>query len=342
MQKISKILFFLVPIAFVGFFLMRNKPPQIEQDFETLMGKGSEAWQYVETREDRQNLAFFRKLYEKNHALISRPESIPHTLHFIWLGPQEFPKDSQKNIASWIQKHPGWSVKYWTDIDRKAPHPQMQKVLVQESDLPHLLSCYYKSDNYGEKSLILRYEVLHREGGLYVDHDVFCRQNVDALQKSYDFYCSLDEIQRPILSSSIFPSAHLIAAKPQHPVLLGAIEWLSRKWEELEAFYPGTDPLAVASRVKHRGFSALQEGIFYKIDKEGRRDIVFPKEVSFAKHTHEGTWIESKSESEKKWDKELDALLDKEGQIQFLLLFLLGITAPLLILFKKKKFHETT
>jgi hypothetical protein len=96
------------------------------------------------------------------------------------LGPKEFPKSSLKNLSSWIDKHPGWTIKFWTDIDRPTPHPKMQKVLVQDSDLPHLLTQFFLSDNLGEKSELLRYEIPSKRGCLCRSRS-FCQKSVEPL-----------------------------------------------------------------------------------------------------------------------------------------------------------------
>jgi hypothetical protein len=293
------------------------------QDFEMLMGKDSPCWRYVQTREDIERMKFFKRLYDKNLSFLENPSdtpTIPKVVHFIWLGPREFPKSSVNHIKSWIDKHPGWTFKFWTDLDRPVPHIKMQKVLIQEIHLPRLLSCYYNSDNFGEKSEILRYEILNLEGGVYVDHDVQCLQALDSLNESFDFYCGLEVPDRSILSSSIFPSTHLIASKPHHPAIESSLDWLKKKWDQLGSAYPGAEASCVINRVKHRSFSAFYEGIMQKIDRNGQKDIVFPSSffssqkntfTSFARHLHEGSWHKVETKYEKRLTKEIANATDK-------------------------------
>lgn len=346
-QKVQWLLIAAVLVGGLYFLVGRSSQPafskswQEARDFELMMGKESGKWQYVKTREDRETLGFFKRLYEKNFEKALAPSEmlrIPQTLHFIWLGPNAFPEESLKNLSSWIEKHPSWTVKFWTDIDRAPPHHKMQKILVQESHLPHLLSCYYQSDNFGERSELLRYEILHAEGGLYVDHDVLCKTPFDALNGAYDFYCGLEELAPSVLSSSIFPSTHLIGSKPQHPVLSAAMDWVKRRWQQLDLDYPGTDSSALLNRIKHRSFSALSEGIHQQIDKGGSRDIVLPASFfsqkeptafSFALHAHEGTWMKLESAIEKKLIKESTDILNRVGGAE-LLLYLMAATTLLL------------
>ncbi len=311
-----KWLLLLLPLA-LGLFLILRNPSQaaISRDFEAMMGK-----EYIQTREDKELLSFFKKLYEKNYERMLAPAEevkIPLTLHLIWLGPQEFPRNSLKNLTAWIEKHPAWTVKFWTDHDRASPHPKIQKVLVQDSHLPNLLSCYYLSDNFGERSELLRYEILNAEGGVYIDHDLLCLRSLDTLNHAYDFYCGLEELGPSILSSSIFPSTHLIASKAHHPILSAAMEWVKKRWAQIEIDFPGSDPAAVKNRVKHRSFMALSEGIQQKIDREKNIDIVLPpvffsqsdsSEYSFATHQHAASWLKQENVAQAKLVKESEQI----------------------------------
>ncbi len=319
-----------------------SKKWEISRDFETLMGKGSPVWNYVQTREDKESLNFFNKLYEKNFEKALAPigtAKIPSTLHLIWLGPQKFPQASLKNVASWIEKHPSWTVKFWTDNDQPSPHPKMQKILIQESHLPNLLSCYYLSDSFGERSELLRYEILFAEGGVYVDHDLTCLSSLDRFNSAYDFYCGLEALAPSILSSSVFPSTHLIAAKPQHPILSVAMDWIKRRWSQLETDFPGNDPSALLNRVKHRSFNALNEGIQQRIDREKNVDIVFPAaffslkeptDNSFATHQHAGAWLKQTNSAQEKLAKEYEQINSRVSVTELLLYVQLALSLVLL------------
>ncbi|MFI5333810.1 MAG: glycosyltransferase family 32 protein [Chlamydiales bacterium] len=309
------------------------------------MGRGTECWAYVETPEDFTNLQFFKTLYEKNiQRTAAKP--LPKLLHFIWLGPKEFPASSVKNIASWIEKHPGWTIKFWTDFDRPLPHPKMQKVVVQESDLPHLLTSYFLSDNFGEKSLLLRYEILFKEGGVYVDHDLLCHKSLNPLQ--LDFFCGLENLGASILSSSIFPGAHLIASQQGHPIFEEAINWINQNWQSLEEAFPGNTPSAIHNRVKHRSFSALHEGIKRRIDQGGRVDLVFPAQFfsqskktdeTFATHAHAATWFKEERASDTKLVEECEAVHHALVAGERLLFIAIAVTAgtACFLLFRKRR-----
>lgn len=80
---------------------------------------------------------------------------IPKTIHQIWLGDQSI--KPQKLIDSWPKLNPSWEHKLWT-----------------EDNLPDDLKLKNKMDlisNYATKSILLRWELLYKYGGVYFDTD---------------------------------------------------------------------------------------------------------------------------------------------------------------------------
>ena len=80
----------------------KKKENKDKSDFETLMGCENPAWQYVQTREDFENLDFFKMVYEKNIPFLQMKSTmlrVPKVVHFIWIGPKPFPRDSVENVG---------------------------------------------------------------------------------------------------------------------------------------------------------------------------------------------------------------------------------------------------
>ncbi len=296
-------------------------------DFITLMGSHNSNWQYVETHEDFQNIDFFQKIYEKNKDLLfskGNPLSIPKVIHFIWLGPKSFPKDSVENINSWIRNHPDWTFKFWTDIKRPTPHPKMELHLISEFTFKVLKDCFVSSDNYAEKSDLLRYEILYEEGGLYVDHDVKCYRPFIPFHHNFDLYCGLEPPHQPILSSSITVTNNLIGSIPKHPVLEHCIQLVKNRWDKVGEAYPARDKDSVIYRVAKRSFSPFGEAFKSHSTQEGRRDIVLPAayfnklnkySALFAHHYYASTWFSDESKFEKNVRQKLVKIARKNNQI---------------------------
>ncbi|MGD0664302.1 MAG: glycosyltransferase [Rhabdochlamydiaceae bacterium] len=298
-----------------------------KNDFETLMGHGLPAWKYVQTPEDFENLQFFKTVYEKNIPFLQMKSSmyhVPKVIHFIWIGPKPFPRESVENVRSWIAKHPDWTIKFWTDRERPLPHKQMELARVQDLKFTKLFDCYKKSDNYAEKSDLLRYEILYQEGGIYVDHDVKCFQSFDPFCKAYDFYCGLEMPHESPLSSSVIPTNNLIGSRQGHPILKRCMEWLDVEWDRIEHEYPGKDRDAIINRVAHRTFQVVGRTFMSLANKEGNRDIALPtfyfnapeeKDALFARHLYKGTWFENETEFEKNVRERLVKISKKTNKI---------------------------
>jgi hypothetical protein len=326
-----RIVLFLALISLSFGCSKKDDAKKTTQNFEAMMGKETERWQFVQTPEDFENLSFFKKLYEKNISLLGAKSNmmrIPKTIHFIWMGPKPFPRESVENVRSWIAKHPDWTFKFWTDRDRVLPHPKMQKCMIRDLKFWKLFDCYNKSDNYGEKSDILRYEILYQEGGIYVDHDVKCVQTFQPLNAAYDMYIGMEMPYKTSLSSSVLPTNNIVAARPGHPVLMRCMEWLAESWDKIEKDYPGKDRDSVINRVSHRTFLSLGESFKLLADKEGNRDIALPafyfnapddKRAIFSRHLYGGTWFENESAFERLVRERLMKIAKKTNKM--LLLF---------------------
>lgn len=93
---------------------------------------------------------------------------IPRIIHQIWLGPLEPPLQA---MQSWQELHPSWEYKLWT-----------------EQNIPQLKNqhAFDVSDNYPQKSDVLRYELLAKFGGVYVDADEYCLKPIDGLIAEFE------------------------------------------------------------------------------------------------------------------------------------------------------------
>ncbi|MGC2596005.1 MAG: glycosyltransferase [Rhabdochlamydiaceae bacterium] len=325
--------------------------PPSSNDFENLTGKDLPVWEYVQTKEDFEHLHLFKRMYDLRKGLItalSEMVHIPKIVHFIWIGPRPFPRESVENVRSWMAKHPDWTFNFWTDRERPLPCPGMKRCMIQDIEFLRLRDCFAKSDNYGEKSDLLRYEILYRHGGVYVDHDVKCFKPFDPLNQTYDFYCGIDMPYTSSLPSCVHPTNNLIGVKAGHPILLRCMEMLAEKWDQIERDYPGADRDAMLNRVLHRTFWLFSEAIKQVGNQGENRDIVFPayyfdapkEELAiFARHQYCGAWHEKESDFEKMVRQRLMLLSKKSNQILLLLgaLAILSIIGFIVLFFRFKR-----
>lgn len=301
-----------------------------EATFEALSGKALPQWSYVQTQADFEQLDYFRHIYELRAGLLSSTHDqirIPKTVHFIWLGPHPFPLKSVENVKSWMAKNPSWTFCFWTDRPRPLPVPGMQMRRVQDFSFSLLGDCFQKTTCFAEQSDVLRYEILYKEGGVYVDHDVKCLKPFDALNSAYDFYCGMDLPNTTSLPTSVLITNNLIGVQPSHPILLECMEQIAKQWDQIEADYPGEDRDSLVKRVSHRTFWLFGEAVRTKNNEGDHRDIVFPayyfdapteKLSIFAHHQYAGTWHETETPFEQMVRKRLVTITKKNNLVLLL------------------------
>ena len=241
---------------------------------------------------------------------------IPKVFHFIWLGPKPFPQTSVLNLQSWMQHHPGWVFKFWTDsFERSVPLPGMEHHHIHEIAQENQM-LYDRSDNYGEKSDLLRYELLFQEGGVYVDHDVFCYRNFDQLNKTYHFYTFMEPPHINLsLNVIFFPSNGLIGSVPHHPILARTMEYVRMRWDEaIRAFSGRQTAMRRAARVMYCTFHSFYLGVRDLLEDAYYENILFPPafttskvyggnvdySILFCDHYYAGSWIEEDTKKSKK------------------------------------------
>ncbi|CAM9629385.1 unnamed protein product [Ectocarpus sp. 8 AP-2014] len=141
---------------------------------------------------------------------------IPLKIHHIWLG-SPLPEAFARLRESWLARHSGlssqgrgpersnggstpWEVRLWTDADIDAFGLKNR-------------GAYDAAQNFGQKSDILRYEILLRHGGLYVDVDFLCLGPFEDLHKRYEFYTGVSNTGTFELNNG------LIGCRPGHPIM---------------------------------------------------------------------------------------------------------------------------
>lgn len=147
--------------------------------------------------------------WDKKRSLSQSAEyKIPRIIHQIWLG-SEVPQKYEEWIASW-QNWSGWEYKLWSEKE------------VSSLNLRNA-AAYASAKNFGEKSDILRYEILHQFGGIYVDTDVQCfnRDFFEFAHTQYGFFIGIE----PIETCLTFCCGNaLMASAPHHPMICKIID----------------------------------------------------------------------------------------------------------------------
>lgn len=149
----------------------------------------------------------FRRCYVNYKTYYRQEEDyiIPKIIHFIWLG-SPLPEKAKALIATWRDHHPTWEIRIWDDA-ALALFPLQNQV------------AFETAQNFGEKSDILRYEILYQFGGVYADTDVECLQPLDFLHRSCEFYAGVLHGNHALLNA-------VIGVKKNHPIMEACIHYL--------------------------------------------------------------------------------------------------------------------
>jgi hypothetical protein len=103
---------------------------------------------------------------------------IPHVVHRVWLGDDEMPERHRAFGETFVEHHPGWTMRLWTDAD-------LPTLDIGETECA-------RARTSAELSNLVRYEVLSRHGGIYVDTDVECRRSFEPLLRGVGAFAGLE------------------------------------------------------------------------------------------------------------------------------------------------------
>jgi hypothetical protein len=126
---------------------------------------------------------------------------IPGVLHQVWLGDSPFPEEFRAYQQSWLQHHPDWTLRFWT-----------------EETLPEGLreEVYDRRRSPTERSDLARLELVWRFGGIYVDTDFECLRPLTPLLEGVEFFTAY-------LKPNARVNNAVFGATPEHPLLERAL-----------------------------------------------------------------------------------------------------------------------
>lgn len=125
---------------------------------------------------------------------------IPRVIHQIWLG-GPLPDRYRRFADGWREIHPEWTYRLWDD-----------------SDVPASLKngrAFHSTSSLAQKADILRYEIINKHGGVYIDCDFEAIQPLDSLLEGLSFFSAYQS--GSTVAIGIFGSV------PRHPVLKDVI-----------------------------------------------------------------------------------------------------------------------
>jgi inositol phosphorylceramide mannosyltransferase catalytic subunit len=194
---------------------------------------------------------------------------IPRIIHQIWIGPNEIPPQCKEYAETWKTLHPEWEYKLWTN-DNLEEMPIKAKIQSER---------YAKANRWAEQSDIIRYYLIEKYGGIYVDIDFKCFKPIDPLVP--------DNIELLLASPHgrvYWICNGIIGAKPNHPIFTEIMETMRNE------NYHG--PCFLTKKVK-RYFNIPLIEPFQDFDKKINTDKVFcahPSTFFFPNPKHPNTY----------------------------------------------------
>ncbi len=167
---------------------------------------------------------------------------IPHVFHQIWLGPDPLPREYVRYQRSWQHQHPGWELRVWTEQDLPGD--------LERTEIYELLR------RPAERSDMLRFELLRRHGGVYLDADFECLRSIELLLEGVTFFCAYNDPGR--VNNAV------IGSVPGHPLVERAIRELRPRMTYGPVDKEGTGPLFLNRLVaEFPDVTIFDEALFY-------------------------------------------------------------------------------
>lgn len=144
--------------------------------------------------ENKQNIInYIKNLYKKH------PQKIPKIIHQVWIGPKKRPDMWLNTFRKFVKNNPEWTYMLWDDNS------------INNFEMINK-NAYINENSYNGKSDILRYELLYRYGGIYIDADSILINNknlIDLINNTNNlgFFSAKEEKHRNVLATGVVGSS---------------------------------------------------------------------------------------------------------------------------------------
>ena len=115
---------------------------------------------------------------------------IPKIIHQIWIGPNPCP---YQLLNTWKKNHPDWEYILWTE-EKLKNEDFINKHLI---DNINIIVC---------KTDLIRYELLYKYGGVYMDADIICKKKIDDCFLEDDLFATYYDKKHTYITNSTIGS----------------------------------------------------------------------------------------------------------------------------------------
>ncbi|WP_144185131.1 glycosyltransferase family 32 protein [Elioraea rosea] len=168
---------------------------------------------------------------------------IPAVLHYIWVGPRRMPPMLIDALASWRAAMPEFRIACWNEDTIDFSEPFLRRA--------------YALRRWSTVADFVRLDVLAREGGFYLDTDVFAVRSFEPLRRHG---CVVGfQSREPVVPSGDWVCNAVIGAAPGHPLLVEARASLLARFRGTENIGSETGPSLLTSLLRQRGLSSYAD-----------------------------------------------------------------------------------
>ena len=179
----------------------------------------------------REDLDFWNILNEcfNNNIKLTSQQQIPKYIHQIWLG-EKMPTELLHLTNTVKQCNPNYNYKLWTDNDISMFCDKTKQQL-------------YSTPNLGQQSDILRYAILEKYGGIYLDTDFICHRSFDSLLH-VDFFIGIAYDKTPTLFNG------LIGTTPSNKLIKSINNISEISFNDSMSIMRSTGPFHITDKIK--------------------------------------------------------------------------------------------
>jgi len=224
-------------------------------------------------------------------------DAIPHRFHWIWLGDQPLPDEYRSWMEGWLAVHPGWEQCLWTDENRPR--------LINED-------VFARATLPAQRADILRYEVVLRFGGVYLDTDFECLKRIDDLITGTTAFAAREEPES--IANSLFGGV------AGHQWLEDLVAGLPAAFEQHASVVEATGP-GYLTRVtaQHPEVEIFPSELFYPYQAHEPSRAGGPFPDAYGVHRWHGSWLAPEErfteDFPRELERELRAIIPAAGRV---------------------------
>lgn len=192
---------------------------------------------------------------------------IPKVIHYIWVGGKPFPKTVERCIESWKKFAPDYEFKLWNEENAPMDHPYVRAM--------------YAKGKWAFVSDYIRFWVLEREGGIYLDTDMELLKPIDSFLSDSLFMGK---------TKDGYVACGIIGAVPRHPAIRKMLDF----YEQDTNFSIDMTSPKVATRTlseeSYADISIYEPSYFYPCD-DGERCAPETLAAAYATHHWAESWV---------------------------------------------------